>query len=810
MKNRIILVFLFSALVSGTYGIAQDLTTTSITLALGKAIVNYQQNFPEEEIYLHLDRSLYLSGENVWFTAYARNAVDNTLPAISGVIYADIVNQKTKIVASAKIKLKENRASGNFYLPDSLSTGTYQIRAYSNWMKNFSASQIFITKILVVNRFTENIVPAEKTPENFPVACYFYPEGGFASNEKTTHIAFKLTGANKKGVNMEGLIVDESGAKITELHSLHSGIGSFELKAQPGKSYIAFFKSKETEYRFPLNLPMSDYSIKAKNESGKFHIEISYSGNNKLKENARLSILLIPRASKPFTQELKLHDGKLFATIPVTYSEGVMQIYVLDEEEMVLYDRILYIHSNSLPRLSCKTNKSIYGNREKVQLIISNGDSTTMPVFGSVSVTVSDFPNRRVQESGGQEVCSYLMLQSGISEEIEDPSWYFENEVSSREEALDNLLITLTGKKLKWSTIFSKIPRQLKYCAERSGMILSGQVRDNISQKGTAGVGILLSSPDTIPNVKYAITDNDGGFRFLLDNYFGLNDLIIQTDDILPSENLSLVLNDNLLPAEVIKDNSLIDIDSAFSRYIIKAIKRSRINKTYQINPVAEKSNPEMANTLKAYGYPDKVIYPEEYIKLPGFEEIILEIVPGVIMKKRKDNYYFQIANPEMTTINNKSTLLVDGVPIQNPAGMLKWDSDKIKKIEVCYSPRIYGDWILGGVLSVFTVKDGCPLDLTGILYRNKWEGFLKEKYFQSPNYKSEESKSSSRPDFRGLLYWNPEVQIGVTGSQTVEFYTSDESGTYYINLEGITSNGIPVRASIPLIVEKGGKKDHR
>jgi hypothetical protein len=808
MNNPFILFSLLAGLMYGTYGFGQDSTRSSLAVALEKVIVNYQQNFPKEEIYLHLDRLIYLSGENIWFTAYARNAEDNKLPSVSGVIYADIVSPNGQIIASAKIKLSGNKGSGQFYLSDSLPTGSYQVRTYSNWMKNFNASHIFVTKILIINRFSENEIPVSNTTENLPVACYFYPEGSFTAYEKPTRIAFKLIDTNKKGLNIWGWIIDETGTKITELHPLHAGIGSFDLSMLPSKSYFALFEANGKEYRFPLaNLPINDYSIKTENLSGKIHIRVSYSGNSRLKANSKLFIIGIPRGSKPFVLERKLLEGKLSEYLP-SASEGVMQIFVVDDHEMVLSDRMVYSHSVSLPKLSCSTDKTQYGNREKVSLKIWESDSTSLPIRCNVSISVSDFPNTYGLESGGQEVFSYLMLQSGFSDEIEDPSWYFESTDQSREEALDNLLITLTGKKLKWEVINDMIPQPIRYCTESSGIILSGQAIDSRTGKGISGVGLLLSSPDTIPVVKYALTDDNGAFRFLLDNYYGSKDLVIQTDDISRSEHLSLVLNDNLLPVKAVIQNPLITNDSTISRYIMKAIRRSRINKTYQVNPVAENFMPESGNTLKAYGYPDEIIYPDEFVKLPGFEEIVVEIVPAVSMKKRKDSYYFQIANREMGTINKKSTLLVDGIPVQNPVGMLKWDSDKIKKIEICYWPRLYGDWMMGGVLSIFTSKGGCPLELPGILYRKTWDGFLVEKYFQFPAYHSEENKSSPRPDFRGLLYWNPQVQIGPSGSRTIEFNTSDESGTYYVNLEGITSDGTPVKTSIPLIVKRAGRKE--
>ena len=49
-------------------------------------------------------------------------------------------------------------------------------------------------------------------------------------------------------------------------------------------------------------------------------------------------------------------------------------------------------------------------------------------------------------------------------------------------------------------------------------------------------------------------------------------------------------------------------------------------------------------------------------------------------------------------------------------------------------------------------------------------------------------------PDYRELLLWNP-LSIAEGGQATVSFQTSDVPGFYAIDIEGITSDGEPVKA---------------
>ncbi|MCD4663641.1 MAG: hypothetical protein K8R68_00120 [Bacteroidales bacterium] len=49
--------------------------------------------------------------------------------------------------------------------------------------------------------------------------------------------------------------------------------------------------------------------------------------------------------------------------------------------------------------------------------------------------------------------------------------------------------------------------------------------------------------------------------------------------------------------------------------------------------------------------------------------------------------------------------------------------------------------------------------------------------------------KNNRIPDFRTLLYWNPELLIS-QGDNTLNFYTSDNTGDYDIIVRGVTKNG--------------------
>ena len=73
---------------------------------------------------------------------------------LSKVAYVEILDSANKHLLRAKIALNNAEGNGSFYLPLSLNSGNYKLRAYTNWMKNFGAN-IFLKKILPLLMFKE-------------------------------------------------------------------------------------------------------------------------------------------------------------------------------------------------------------------------------------------------------------------------------------------------------------------------------------------------------------------------------------------------------------------------------------------------------------------------------------------------------------------------------------------------------------------------------------------------------------------------------------------------------------------------------
>ena len=107
----------------------------------------------KEETFVRTDREIYISGEQVWLKVYTLNGLTGAPCNISKIVYLELLDKNNFPLRQLKVKIESSSGSSGFLLPDNISSGNYIIRAYTNWMKNFSTDQFCYKTISVINPF---------------------------------------------------------------------------------------------------------------------------------------------------------------------------------------------------------------------------------------------------------------------------------------------------------------------------------------------------------------------------------------------------------------------------------------------------------------------------------------------------------------------------------------------------------------------------------------------------------------------------------------------------------------------------------
>ncbi len=126
--------------------------------ALKEKLVRHNKKYPEEKIYVQLDKPFYKPGEDIWFNAFLLNRMTHRPSTISDVVYTELIDPKGNVAARLELYQRAGSCRGDFKLAESAAGGLYKIKAYTNWMLNFDSTTIFTKDIQVQRVITPRLL----------------------------------------------------------------------------------------------------------------------------------------------------------------------------------------------------------------------------------------------------------------------------------------------------------------------------------------------------------------------------------------------------------------------------------------------------------------------------------------------------------------------------------------------------------------------------------------------------------------------------------------------------------------------------
>lgn len=117
---------------------------------LNEKINAFEKTFPKERLYLMFDKPYYNLGDTVWFKSFLLNE-NHTSSSRSDKIYVELFDDSSKFINRIAIALNNGLGYGDMLINKSLKSGTYVIRAYSNWQQNFGDDYFFVKSFYVGN-----------------------------------------------------------------------------------------------------------------------------------------------------------------------------------------------------------------------------------------------------------------------------------------------------------------------------------------------------------------------------------------------------------------------------------------------------------------------------------------------------------------------------------------------------------------------------------------------------------------------------------------------------------------------------------
>ena len=764
--------------------LAQDPFTNKLTTSISDHVAKESK----EKIYLQTDKSFYISGEILWFKSYVVDATRNKFFSQSKVAYVEVLSRESKPVIQGKILIQNGIGSGSFFIPLSLPTGCYKIRAYTNWMKNFGADFYFEKNIIIVNTMKRSQDTLVQKPTTIDIQ--FFPEGGNLVDGTPMVVGFKAVDENGKGINVDGDIVDQDKATVAHFQSGLFGMGRFEINPSAGKQYKAYVRvggNQLTVLNLPAVLPKGN-TLKV--ISGQDNLTISATSNFE-DDNRPLYLLIHTRGLVKYANSLPLDHGKGIVTIPLsTVGEGVSSITLFNASQQAVCERLIFRMPSNLD-LSAQAEMDEYQTRKKITTHIHLNN---LPADSSLSanLAMSVFRIDSLQNDEAPDIRTYLYLSSDIRGNIEHPEFYFTHKGEQYHFFFFFLMLTQGWRKFKWDDVLQNADPVFEYIPEWTGHLIHARITDRASGQPLENQGVYLAGPGIKSQLAGCVSNKNGQLLFDLPHLLGSNVIVLQAENRTDSNYRIDVSNPyrkkysaGYYPA--FKMNSTLKSDLQF--YNIG----TQVQNVYLLSNLIKLKAPVYSDSTSFYGEPDKKFFLDDYTRFNTMEEVVREYITGLSVHRSRDRFTFRMMNdPQKIYFDQDPLIVLDGVPIFDATEVMSLDPLKIKKIEIVNRKFFLGSVVASGIFALYSYNnDMAGLQMNSHALILDYEGLQLQREFYSPKYDPSQTSSRRLPDFRNVLAWEPNIVIGKSGEAEISFYSSDRKGKYVGVVEGLNQNGV-------------------
>ncbi len=744
-----------------------------------------QQQVLQEKIFVHTDKTFYLTGEILWFKVYAVDASLNKPIDVSKVAYIEVLDNKNSPLLQAKVNLHNGIGSGSLYIPVTATNGNYKLRAYTNWMKNFNADFYFEQPISIINPLISPQAQArEAKPDN---DVQFFPEGGNLVDGIKNTIAFKAVGANGKGVEVTGVIINDHSDTVAHFTSFKFGMGRF-----------AFTPSLNHTYKAVMRIGQNGALIKdmpAIHKQG-YVMQVTDAGQEKLAVTINSKTTGLPNETVyvfvhsgqyiKVAEGVNLNNGTARLVIDKNkLGDGISHITLFNAEKMPACER-LYFKRPKLLLINATADKLNYGIRNKVNIDIDVQNETGKPRVADLSLSVYKLDSLQTAEP--DQILSYLWLKAELKGSIESADYYLRTNNTESDEALDNLMLTQGWSRFKWQEILSaQQTPSFKFLPEYNGHIITAKVTESENGKPVEGTIAYLGATGKRVQLYTASSDTAGHLLFNTKDFYGSNEVVLQ----LATEKDSVYHLDVLSPfSEQYSTNSLTVLNIT-----------PNLRRALEINNVAmQAQNIFNGNKLKQYYDPEidstafygkgRTYLLDDFTRFTTMEEVLREYVTEANVSKSQKHFHIKAFNGQ-GLLDGDPLVMLDGVPIFSMDRVMTIDPLKVKKLQTAGRRFYLGPASFEGIFSFTTYKgDMSGFEIPPHAVVLDYDGMQLQREFYSPVYDTDEKVKNTIPDQRVLLYWSPNVITNIQGKTQASFYTSDETGKYIGIIQGITANG--------------------
>jgi hypothetical protein len=735
-----------------------------------------------ENIHLHLNKSAYLTSDEIWFKGYIieKKSKKPFLPTSN--VHIVLIDSKGEKVKSYLFYAENSVFEGNIKLDENINTGTYYLHVYTNYMNNFGEDESNAFEIKIINPNDNETIQNTAITDYNSITTEFYPESNVFLEGTSNTIGIKITDCNGNGITVKnGEIIDSKGITVTNFSTNDLGYGKFDILQTKNELYKAIFISNETKIEKALPLPVMNgiaFSVNNYTFENKTTLKIKTNTNSLTSyKNEPLTLVIQQDDDTSFVEfTFKENTTEQLLTLPSdNFAEGINNILLIDKNLKKIAERVIFKPAKFDRNINLKVLKT------KNDSITISGSSPIL--MGSLSISV--LPDNTKSDKNKKTIYNSFVLDNQLEGKTPKGNYFLSNFSKRKHYELDTYLICQKSK-YNWQAMLIA-PPQKKFDFD-NGLTIKGTINKTLDNRNSYKVQ--LSSIPLGLNEFAEINDKN---EFYFTNILASDSTTVHLSLLDKKEKsteiklFTQVLNNNRpfiklfkpLKKECPTINTVDDSDYDFPK-IANTIRLDSIN----ISTTTKKP------TFKNVGRHGNAMAKSFKITEADHSRDILQFIAA-------NGYDVMIQGGTVTIVGRRSTsfmgtksplIYIDDVPNMDFNLLLGYSLREVDEIYI--NKRGYGGGMeaANGVIRIYTKKgvsgyQKFSINSQSFLVKN---GFQPAKRFTNPKYTS--FSSDGFKDF-GTIHWEPYVETDENGVFNFSMPNLNQKSVQ-ITIEGISSDG--------------------
>ncbi len=753
--------------------------------SLDSLYINYFK-LTREIPYLHINKSTFIEGEEIWFQAYVLNQKTKKLDKSTRNLYCTIYDEKGNFKQSKLLFVKNGIADGSIKIDSTFTKNTYYIKASTNWMRNFEEVESFIQKIQILGSKKSS----EKTiGSNSNYDLQLLPEGGHLVESTNAVIGVIIKDKNNKGTKIKsGVLLDDKNNVLKQISTNQFGLGKVNFYYNPNSNYKVKITTQDNEVIVKNIEPAkkTGITLNVVNPNSTI-IKLTMQTNKETLKNSannKYHIYIHNTSSiikSSFSLKKDTYSYNSFLSVK-KLQKGLNIITVLNDKMQPILERVFFNNHNNL--YSNITFKTVSKSRDSLTVMLNKDN------IQNHYLSATFLPESTKSYSLENTMYSKFLLKPYIKGDVENSSYYFKNTNRKKLADLDLLLLTQGWSKYNWYNIFNATPKQ-RFDFEVA-MNVNGVVNMNNLDKDAKVVlfssnsALLLTAP--IINNKFSFNNiylsDSTNVSFSIQEKNKLKKPQIYADFSPKLNTNNIVLNNynnsnalNLNIKDFIKERILLEEIEIKGKSKLKY--KPRRSGAYQTFKVSDGLIPKRTNILT-------------FLRTRGFN-IRADNSQGASISTNRGSNRGPISILDLGGGNNNniSTPGITGdfvkVFLDNTQIVSQYENDlyMINHLNVEDFDEIHYSKSFGGEIYLFTNPNGKFTNKKMFLTNALPFGFSKSKEYYQPKY-----YSTSSDIFKnyGTIFWKSKILMDKDTYTFKVPHLNQKNIKIYI--EGITSEG--------------------